>query len=65
VREWAQRFHSFPGKDFFTQGEPFTCGWATAGDGGTLWAHCFFELVLLMATTRPATGENKAEDPPA
>lgn len=65
VFEWIQRFHSFPGRDYFIQGEPFTCGWATATDGGTIWAHSFFDSVLFMAITRPTKCKNKAEDSPA
>lgn len=55
VLTWAMRFHSYPGKDFYAQGEPFTCGWVQADDGRVLWAHSFFDTSLFMAMTKRPT----------
>jgi hypothetical protein len=60
VQKWAVRFHGFSGKDFYIQGEPYTCGWVKAEDGRVLWAHSFFDSALFMAITEPRNSRAEA-----
>lgn len=55
---WVKKFHGYRGRNSFTQGDPFTCGWVATEDGDALWAHSFFDSVLFMAVTRPRKPES-------